>query len=210
MSDSLLVELLTPVEPETSVDSDGWIYRVDTGEVVGRLDDQQQPIAERFEVKDEASADWVLQIRSETESEIVKLDAQFAAFKKQYDARRNAQIRRLSYLEYRFSPSLIAFAKSQLVGKARTWRGTFGSVAFRKTPGSTKILDDAAAVEFVKTWEPARVKVIESVTVKSVMMARDQAAIVSGEEIDLPFLATSGPGESVEISTGIEIKGGER
>lgn len=192
---------------DTATDSDGWVFDVATGEVVGRLDADGFLVRDRFEVTDNESADWVMRVRSDVEAEVAKLDLQFAAIRKLYEARRNAQYRRLAWWEFRFATSLIAFARSQLTGKVRTWRGAFGSIAFRKTQGTTKVLDDEAALAFVKTYTPELVKVVESINLKAIMAAKAKAEEVIGEAVELNFVKESQPGENVQISTGIEIKG---
>lgn len=192
-------------ERPTAVDSEGWVYLIQSGEVVGHAG---APAV--FRVDSEESADWVLQRRAEVEAEVAKVDAQIRAVTANLRAKRAAALRRLSYWEYRFGPSLVEFARSRLTGRARTWQGTWGRVSFRKTPGSNAIIDDAAAVEFVRTWLPGRVRVVESVGLKDVFACRAAAAGATGEDVPLPFVVSSPPGEAVDIRTGIETTGGER
>jgi hypothetical protein len=192
-------------EPETATTADGWVYRLDTGECVGCLDDDRFLVRERFEVDSPESADWVLRKRQEVDSEIARLTIQFDAIKRQFDARLKTQHQRLAYLDWRFASRLIAWARSQLTRGSRTWRGTYGSVKFRKTQGTRKVLDDAAAVEFVETYAPELVKVTKSVNLKAIDEARQRAAEALGEGIDLPFVACAPPDESVTITTGIEV-----
>src|SRR4029077_9204550 len=120
-----------------------------------------------------------------------RLTIQFQAIEKQFKSRLRTQHQRLAYLDWRFGASLITWARSQLAKGSRTWRGTYGSVKFRKTPGSRKVLDDAAAVEFVETYAPELVKVSKTVNLKAIDEARERAAQALGEGIDLPFVACS-------------------
>jgi hypothetical protein len=191
-------------EPRTAVDSDGWVYDVETGEVVGLAS-----APDRFTVDSPESADWALQRRSEVEAEVAKIDAQLRAVTENLKAKRNAALRRLSYWEYRFGPALVAFARSQLAGKSRTWQGAWGKVAFRKTPASHAIVDMAAAVEWMGVWAPGRVKVARSVAVRDVLAVKAEVEGANQEEERLPFVVASPPGEAVVISTGIEIGKGD-
>ena len=81
-----------------------------------------------------------------------------------------------------------------------------GAVSFRRTPANNKIIDKAAAVEFVRTWAPERVKVTETVGIKDVLAAREEAEKVNGERESLAFLVEGQPGENVLITTGIEME----
>lgn len=207
MSNASLLAPITdtpPVGPETATTADGWVYDVETGEVVGCLDDERFLVRDRFEVTDGESADWVLRKRQDVDGEIARLTLQFQAIERQFKARLRTQHQRLAYLDWRFGASLIAWARSQLARGSRTWRGTFGSVKFRKTQGTNKILDDAAALEFVRSYAPELIKVTESVNLKAVFEAQKRAAEMLEEAVVLPFVASSPPDESVTIDTGIE------
>jgi hypothetical protein len=200
---------VTVTEPEgrdiscrTDVDSDGWVYRIDDGEIVGRIDAD-----ERFEVDSVERAERVLEIRSKIEGELVALDVREAALLRQLRALRAAKLRRLAWWDYRFAPSLIAFARSLLAGKGRTAQFAWGRVSFRSTRGTTRILDMSEAVRWMKVRDLAKVKVKESVTVKDVLATRRAVADEYGETPEpLGFLISSGPWESVTVSTGIKIE----
>jgi len=193
---------LETLPAETAIDAEGWIYRVDTGEIVGH-----SGASELFDVQDHESADWVLELRSQLEGEITGLAARKRALVAQLDAQINAATRRLAWWDWRFSPSLIAFARSQLKGKSKTVQFNWGKVAFRSTPGSTQIIDDAAALAFVETWAPDQVKVVKSVGIKAVQAAQEIATQATGETDTPEFIVCSPPGENVTISTGIDVKG---
>ena len=187
-------------ERQTYTDPDGWIVDAATGEVLGRAD-----VAQRFEVTSDDAADFVLQIKSEIEGAIAGLTARKTALVAMLDAQIADQRRRLSWWDWRFAASLTAFARSCLTGKARTAKFAWGQVSFRKTAGSTVILDDAAALAFVEAWAPEKVKVVRSVNVSAVKAAIEACqAACPGEEIEVPFLRVSGEDETVNITTGIE------
>jgi hypothetical protein len=190
------------VSRRTDVDSDGWIYDIISGEVIGRIDAD-----ERFEVDSVERAEWVLSLRSQLEGELVALDVREAALLRQLRTLRAARLRRLAWWDYRFAPSLIAFARSLLAGKGRTAQFAWGRVSFRSTRGTTRILDMDAATAWMKVWKSEKVRVKESVTVKDVLATRRAVAEEYGETPEhLGFLASSGPGEVVKVSTGIEVK----
>jgi hypothetical protein len=201
-----LVEPESPPERQLAVTPDGWEYDVITGEVTRFVG-----LPERFEVNSEADADFVLEIRSRIEAEIVAVDARLKALAAQLHAIRQQAIRKLSWWEWRFAPSLVVFARSILTGKSRTARFAWGSVSFRSTRGANQILDMDAAVQWMRTFAPEKVKVKETVTVTDVLAVRAALARELGEtEEHLPWLKSEAPAENVTISTGIEVeaKGG--
>jgi phage host-nuclease inhibitor protein Gam len=196
---------------ETARTADGFIYDTDTGEVVGH--DQVPGPDQPWEVNSIASADWVLELRSEIEGEIAGIQAQLEAVTKMLQARKSAAMRKLSWWEFRFAPSLIAFAKSCLTGKSRTAQFSWGRVSFRKTGGNNEIIDMKAAVEWMRNWNPGYIKSKEWVNVSDLLETKkvvDSWDEEEGMSESLPFLVSSEPSENVTISTGIEINREER
>lgn len=189
-------------ERPMEVDPDGWVYDPDTGEVLGH---EQIPVV--FEVRSSEDADWVLELRSEIEARLIALDIRQKALVDQIQTLKREQMRRLSWWEYRFGPSLVAFARTLLAGsKKRTAQFTWGKVAFRRSPGRTSILDMDAAVEFVSAWAPEQVRVERSVTLSGVEAAVKAAARATGEmPARLLWVAHSGPEERCTISTGVSV-----
>lgn len=183
----------------TATTRDGWIYEIETGEILGHAD-----VLDRFEVNSADAADWVLGMRSAIEADIVATDLRLRAVTEQLKAIRREHERKLAWWEWRFRPSLVAFARSVLAGrKERTARFTWGSVSFRRTQGSRQILDMEAAVAWMKTASPGRVKVVESVTVTDVVKAAGDPG--DGDALSgFRWLSCTGPGESVKITTGVE------
>lgn len=186
---------------ETAIDADGWIYDVNSGEVLGHRD-----CPERFEVDSADAAEWVLELRSKLEADILAIDLRIQAVLEMLRAMKAERTRRLSWWDWRFSTSLIEFARKALEGtKARTAKFGWGQVRFRKTAGNHLIVDMPAAVAWMKTWAPQRVKVVESVTVKDVLAAMEVEARATGEPAERPsWLASSGERESVTITTGLD------
>lgn len=199
--------VVPPEERETAVDDDGWVYDPNTGEVLGHAE-----LLERFTVDSDDAADWVLKLRSQLEGEILGIEAQLKAVSEMLLAVRNAKYRRLSWWEWRFAADLIKFARTKIAGtKAKTAWFTWGKVQFRKTAGTNEIVDPAAAVEWMRTWNPKGIKVTESVGIKKVLETIELIAQTTGEEPERPgWLKSTGEGENVTISTGIEIKAIEK
>lgn len=193
---------IVPAERETAVDPDGWIYDTSTGEVIGRED-----LPAKFEVDDIDKAEWSLELRSKLEGDIAAIDIRLAAVREQLQAIRREKLRRLSWWDWKFGDSLKAFARSQLGKKSKTAQFAWGKVSFRTTAGNNEIMDMEAAVEWMKVWKPAKVKVTEKVGVKDVLATIQEVAEISGEKPEKPpWLISSDSHENVTISTGIEIK----
>jgi hypothetical protein len=198
---------------DTATDTDGFIYRIDNGEIIGRNGDDEKPISEVWSVDSDEAAEWVLEQRAMIESRILAINARKRSMIENLDALANKEMRRLSWLEWRFAPSLIAYARKKLHGKERTAIFQAGRVSFRKTGGNNEIIDMKAAVEWMKVRCPEKVKITESVKVSDVLWTK-KALYESEEEYrksyPLPFLISSEPSENVTISTGIEIDREER
>ncbi len=186
---------------ETDVTSDGYIYDTQTGEIVGRAD-----VPEKYEVRSIDDAEFVLRLRSEIEGEVSMWDIRTKALLEQLRAGRAQAIRKLSWWDWKFGLSLVHYARSILSRKSKTARFAWGSVSFRKTNGTHQILDMDAAVVWMKTFDPSKVKVKESVTVTDILAVRAALAKELGEEPEhLGWLGSTEPGENVKISTGIDI-----
>jgi hypothetical protein len=193
---------------DTTTDSDGFIYRIDNGEIIGRNGDDEKPISELWSVDSDEAAEWVLEQRAMIESRILAINARKRAMIENLDALANKEMRRLSWLEWRFAPSLIAYARKKLRGKERTAIFQAGRVSFRKTGGNIVIIDMKAAVEWMRNWTPDKIKSKEWVNVGDLLKAKkevDQWNETEDMHEALPFLISSEPSENVTISTGIEI-----
>lgn len=190
-------------EANSVVDADGWIYDSATGEVLGR-----ENLDGRFAIDSEESANWALKLRVEIETKILALDAQLRVLSQQIDALRNAQVRRLAWWDWRFRSELIQYARKRLEGrKERTAKFIWGNVAFRKCKGATTILDHQAAVDYVKTWCPERVKVKESVSSEDVKHVMDILTESTGNPQPKPnWLVLAEPREEIKIETGMDVE----
>lgn len=195
-------EIVPSAAREVMTDTDGWVIDAETGEILGRSD-----LSDRFEVNSDDAADWALELRSRLEADLLAVDARLRAVQEMLGAIKRERMRRLSWWEWRFRPSLEAYARTKLTKKVRTAMFTWGKVAFRTTAGSHEILDMERAVAWVRMWAPKRVKVVETVGIKDVMAAAEIAEKATGEKAELPnWLKASGETESVKIETGVEMK----
>ena len=201
----------TEVEAEVI---DGYLVDKD-GEVLGLADPATGEPMERFEVRSEEAADWVLKLFMEEEARLEAIEAKRAAILANLEGQEVAPRNRLRYLGYRFHNDLAAWARSELAakkGKGKTVKLTHGSIAFRNSAGSAEILDHASALAFVEEWKPDEVK--KSVGVGSIKAAIAEAASQIGEAPDVSeFFRQAEPRESVVIKTGVgpgmNAKGGD-
>lgn len=196
-----------PQSRRTARDRDGYLYDVETGEVLGHSE-----VAEAFHIETAEQVDWALERRARIEAELLAVRARKRALLENLAAIERDAERRLAWWEFRFRPEVVAFARSAIEGtRSRTARFAYGSVAFRTSPGTRQILDMGAAVAFVEKYAPGLVKVARTVNLKAVDEAAGSYREATEEEPELgPFLATSGPREGVTIETGIlDAKGGE-
>ena len=195
------------VAPETAIDPDGFIYRVDDGEIVGHRD-----ASEAFAIDSTERADWALELRSKVEGDLVAIRARRAALIQQFDALEQTQTRLLDWWRWRFAAELEAYARTSLEGrKERTARFTWGSVAFRKTKGTNQITDMEKAADWMEEYDADRVKVKteRTVSVKDVLEVREYVARLFGHDSDEAhptWLQSSGEGEKVTIETGIQLE----
>lgn len=190
----------------TAVDSAGYVYDVETGEVLGR-----EGVRDELRIETEEDAEWALRLRSEIEGDIVAAQARLAALKEQMEVIIKGHQRRLNWWNWRFGSQLEGFARSRLNGRSRTWRCPWGQVSFRRVPDSRQIVDAEAALEFVKTFVPEAVQRREWVTLKAIDAALGIAEAATGERETPDFLVVTPGGETAEIKTGIfyDKKGGE-
>lgn len=134
-------------DPRTVTEVGGALVDVDTGEIVGvaRMDetDPQEP----FRVRDQDSAEWVLERILEAESEADALGRRKALIVDNLDRMQREHTRRAEFFRERFGPQLEEWARGQLNGKkARTLRTPYGSLAFRKKAARLVIEDEEQAI----------------------------------------------------------------
>ena len=210
-----VTDVPTPeADPRVGFLEDGTPYDTHTGEILA----PDSPLLAGIEIEadkpvDEREAvEQLLERRGYLTSKVEALKARKAILVANMDAQIADVNRRLRWWEIRFSGPVVAFARKMLTGRSRTAQFDQGSVSFRKTSGTTAILQMDAAVEFVRRYRPDLVRVEVSVNVtaikEAVKTAREQALEMgdSPEDTDkafdrLPFIAKSGEGESITINT---------
>lgn len=194
----------TPFNPET-----GEIYDpTDQAVIDYTLAHNDADTIKAFRVDSVESAEWALQKRGDVEAEIVALEAQREAITRNINNLINQRRRRLAWWDWRFLDDLVTFARSQLK-KTKTAQFVHGKVSFRSSKGSRAILFDDQALAFVRRWAPDKIKVVESVNLTAIDAAI-KAANEATESTDYdapPFVASTGPKETVTVETGLPISG---
>jgi hypothetical protein len=189
-----------PAERRTEVDEDGYLYDLDTGEVldfVGKLP---------FRPDTRESADWVLSKMADAEGRIVAVNARRRALLANLERQEKEAAARLEWLHRRFDAELAEFTRKDLAGKkAKTLVLDHGRIGFRTSKGTNRITDMPRAVAWMRAEGYAHaVKVVESVNVSDVLNAVTTHAFDEGVEPDTgAFLERSGARETVTIAPGV-------
>jgi hypothetical protein len=197
----------------TEIDSDGFIYDAETGEVLGHTGAVPD---DGFAIMSPEGADWVLSKMAIQESELARVESLRAALLANLDSMLVEPRNRLAWLHRRFDGELIAQAARDLEaqgGRSRTAKYPHGKVSLRKTPGSAEITDRHLAVEFVAEWAPDHVKRSVGIEgVRAAILAEIDAVDDPGDRTDTArFFRSAGPSERWTIDTGLRAeKGGAR
>lgn len=138
-----LHDLNDALEAEVQViEIDGLLWDAETGECLTK---------DRFEITDDASAEWVLQriqnAQVRRNALVMKRDA--------ITENLNREIRReeasVKSLLFRFENELVNYARQQLAERGgKTLRLAYGSVSFRTKPGKVKVKDKDRALAWAK------------------------------------------------------------
>ncbi len=189
-----------PIPAREIINIDGYIVD-DAGEVLGLAS-----VGDDFVPDTTEKVEWVLERMADEEALLLARKAVTAAALANLKARERPHEARLAWLKRRYGMAIIDHARASLDGqKGRTIQFDHGKVSFRTTPGTNDIIDMKAAVEFVESVAPAMVR--KEVTVTDVLKAAKAFEEIFGDKPTLrEVLASSGPGESVTISTGIKGK----
>lgn len=138
---------------------DGVVYTIDeeTGEMTAEVP--------AFAVKDAESAEWVLERVQTLEAQDAALRARQEAILANIATERSRIDARKKGLLFRFEGQLAEFARENLPKGKKSWVCPYGTLGFRTTRGSTKVLDKDLAVEWAQANAPDAVKVETSVLV---------------------------------------------
>lgn len=189
------MELELVAEPIEEIVGD-WVIDLSTGEILRHVQ-----ACDEFHVEDMASAEWVLERMAEVDGDILGLEARLAAITDQMGAMVRDRKNRREWLDRRFGAELEHFAAGELLGaKTRTLKTPYGSLSFRTSPGSIKVVNEEGALEWAKAHCPEAVKVKESVLVTP----------LKGQEEMLPvaFFEVEGPKDRFYVKTGVDNRKG--
>lgn len=189
---------------ETEIDTDGFEYDVETGEVLGHVDTDPA-----FRIESREHAEWALGRKADIESRLLAIRARKTALLANLVAQEKGQERRLAWWDFRFRSDLVALARQSLGGKKKSVQFDHGAVSFRSSSGTNEIIDMGAAVRFVEDFAPDEVK--KTVTATTVLKAakaqresyEDESHKVAVDICLRTFLVSSGPKENVTVSTGV-------
>ena len=138
--------------------------------------------------------EWVLQLMQAEESEIAGLNARKTAILEMLNAEIERHEKKLNAVVKRFAADLEQFAKKELEGqKSRSWKSPFGTLAFRKTPGSVKPLE--GAIEWASRNDPEAVEIVPKLLVSKLKTDRDALPVA--------YFEVTPAGENFSIKTGI-------
>jgi hypothetical protein len=176
---------------------DGLVWDVETGECLGVA------TPEPFIIADEDSANWVLKKMQEAEAKIEAIDktpeviAARALIANADSMKKDAE-RRYAGLERRFGKELARWAKGQLQGKSKTFKGIFGSISFRDASDRIVVADEELALTWAKVHAPSAIKRTEKFLISE---AKDK--IDMKNPIAKKAFAIEKGGETFKIKTGV-------
>jgi hypothetical protein len=126
---------------------DGMKWDGETGECLG-------PVDSAFEIRDEASFEWVMEQVQKLEFEIKR--------REQIEANAKVGVQqakaRLGSFLYRFSGELENYARENLPSGKKSLSCQYGKVAFRATKPTWEVVDEDAAVRWAANNCPTAVK----------------------------------------------------
>lgn len=126
---------------------DGMKWDGETGECLG-------PVDSAFEIRDEASFEWVMEQVQKLEFEIKR--------REQIEANAKVNVQqakaRLGSFLYRFSGELENYARENLVGGKKSLSCQYGKVAFRATQAKWRVVDEQRACRWAQANYPQAVK----------------------------------------------------
>src|SRR5476649_1213596 len=74
-----------------------------------------------FHITDQASAEWLQKKIMDADATLLAIEAKQRAILANLEAERRRQIQRKKFLEWRYGPELIAYARANLLGTSKTW-----------------------------------------------------------------------------------------
>ena len=138
-----------------------------TGEIVGLVDDGGNLIPEiearrRFQVNDHRSLEWAIGKLFRFRVEQAALATRIANLQKQAKVIANQE---KYFMDFVGADMAFQVSKEVNGGKKRSIATEWGTVGFRATQGSIKVVDQAQAVVWAKDNCPEAIKVLETIVV---------------------------------------------
>lgn len=190
------------VTRETALSEDGFVYDVETGEVVGLAAESES--GKFFQIETPEHADWVLGLLMVEEAAIAAIEARRAAINANLDSMLVRPRGRLDFLHFRFDVQLTSQARRDIEaagGKTKTAKYPHGRISFRAAPAKAEITDAGGALSFVMDWAPDLVKM--SVGPTDVLKAIEARRDAGFEDDSIPFARIIGPRDVPSVKTGI-------
>jgi len=115
-------------------------FEIETGEYAGPVDGW---LGEELKTEDDVLLALQRLLKYETELKAEQLATQSVI--ERCKTMVKDKERKVQWLQARYGAQIANFAKSQLIGKAKTWKCPWGQVAFRNTQPSFSVLDEEKA-----------------------------------------------------------------
>jgi phage host-nuclease inhibitor protein Gam len=115
-------------------------FEIETGEYAGPVDGW---LGEELASEDDILLAMQKLLQYETELKAQQLYVQSVT--ERCKAMVKEKERKVQWLQARYGAQIANFAKSQLIGKAKTWKCPWGQVSFRTSPPSFSIVDEEKA-----------------------------------------------------------------
>jgi len=115
-------------------------FEIETGEYAGPVDGW---LGEELKTEDDVLLALQRLLKYETELKAEQLATQSVI--ERCKTMVKDKERKVQWLQARYGAQIANFAKSQLTGKAKTWKCPWGQVAFRNTQPSFSVLDEEKA-----------------------------------------------------------------
>ena len=176
---------------------DDCLIDLETGEIIAT----REPA---FRVDSIEAAEWVLDRIGRREAAVVALRVRREAILNNLEAMIKAEQRRLDGLHYRFDGELESFARAEIErtgARTKTLRTAFGSISFRISKASRKIIDMAAAVAWAKVWAPELVRTKEDVLISEI---DGRPLPVTCMPLNVPWIEMRPAEERCHVKTGVE------
>lgn len=208
------VEAWRPAE----IDPDGWVVSED-GEILGRPDEGEwsdrpdpvtgevlscwRPLPDRcWAVRTDADAEAVLDRLGREEAAADAVATRRKAMLDRFDRLESIHRNRAAYIRRRFGTQLADLARSRLAGgRKRSYTLANGTIRFRTTRGTVRVVNMEQAVRWAEACRPELVRVKKDVLASEAAKAVEEDLSLGLIDMAPGWLEISGPGETVAIET---------